>query len=866
MPYERHQDEQADVVRDDADTDADPSEMSRSPAAPMLPVDRVLPKLTNALDRGHVVLTAPPGSGKTTKVPLALLETPRFAGQTILMLEPRRPAARLAAARMASLLGEEVGATIGYQMRFERCIGPTTRIQVLTEGVLTRRLQRDPGLDGVGVLIFDELHERTLMADLGLALALDTIAGLRPDLRLLIMSATLDTAAVSTRLGGAEVIEAEGRLYPVTVHYAVHPIGRGLIEAVTQAVLRALSKHDGDLLVFLPGAGEIERVRTMLAPRLDPGIELLALHGGLPTADQDRALRPTGGPGRRVILATDIAETSVTIEGVATVIDSGLTRKPRFDPGSGLSRLVTEPIALASAAQRAGRAGRLGPGTAYRLWTREQEIGRPAHRPAEIQQADLAPLALDLALWGVRDPNQLQWLDPPPAPAWAQAIVLLQVLGALDSHGRLTPLGRRIGEVPVHPRLARLLVEAPPAALDSAADLAALLSDRDPWLPTPGQVAPADLGLRMQALAARRQAQPTEGLDRRRLAGAARLSRELARQVGRGRKTTQTTAHDLGALLALAYPDRIAQQRSPGDSRYLLAAGPGARLADDDPLARHRYLVVADLDAHADDGRIRLALPIAEADLREVLQARIATRETLRWDPQLEAVVARREIRLGALLLESQPEPIVNREAATGLLLRHVAPRLDQCLDWPEKARQLQARIAFMRQLEPDAGWPDLSDRALSARAAEWLAPWLEGRHRLADARGLDVVAVLAAQLDWSQRRRLDQEAPEALTTPAGTQRRLDYRSQEGPVLAVQLQELFGAAATPAIAAGRVPVLLHLLSPARRPVQVTRDLTGFWKRGYPDVRKELRGRYPKHHWPEDPTTAPPVAGGVKRRR
>ena len=477
-----------------------------------LPIAQVLPDLRAALARGHAVLSAPPGSGKTTRVPLALLDAPWLAGQRIVLLEPRRPAARLAAAHMASLLGERVGETLGYQVRFERRIGPHTRIEVVTEGILSRRLQQDPELAGVGLLIFDEFHERSLQADLGLALALDVVAGLRPDLRLLIMSATLDTGAAARLLGGAPVIQGEGRAWPVEITYAERTPGPDPVEAVVTAVRQALTRHDGDVLAFLPGAGEIERARTRLVPLVGSDTLVLPLHGSLSLEDQDLALGPSRGGGRRVVLATDIAETSVTIEGVGVVVDCGLTRKPRFAPASGLTRLVTEPVSRASADQRAGRAGRLGPGVCYRLWTREQEAGRPEHRPAEMLQADLAPLALDLALWGLRDPGELAWLDPPPAPAWDAAVDLLRDLDALDAGGGITPLGRRMAEFPLHPRLARMLVAAPDAATRRlAADLAALLSERDPWVSAPGLPRPADLGPRLQALEAQRQGRRTPG-------------------------------------------------------------------------------------------------------------------------------------------------------------------------------------------------------------------------------------------------------------------------------------------------------------------------------------------------------------------
>jgi ATP-dependent helicase HrpB len=829
-----------------------------------LPITEVLPQLRSALARGHAVLSAPPGSGKTTRVPLDLLEAPWLAGQRIVLLEPRRPAARLAAAHMAGLLGERVGETLGYQVRFERRIGPRTRVEVVTEGILTRRLQQDPELFGVGLLIFDEFHERSLQADLGLALALDVVAGLRPDLRLLIMSATLDTGAAARLLGGAPVIQGEGRAWPVEITYAERTLGPDPVEAVVTAVRQALARHDGDILAFLPGAGEIERARTRLVTLLGSDTLVLPLHGSLSLEEQDLALGPHRGGGRRVVLATDIAETSVTIEGVRVVVDCGLTRKPRFAPASGLTRLVTEPVSRASAAQRAGRAGRLGPGVCYRLWTREQEAGRPEHRPAEMLQADLAPLALDLALWGLRDPGELAWLDPPPAPAWEAAVALLRELDALDTGGGITPLGRRMAELPLHPRLARMLAAAPDAATRRlAADLAALLSERDSWVSAPGLPRPADLGLRLQALEAQRQGRRTPGLDGRRLAGIDRLARALC-PPARDQAATAAT-QDAAALLALAYPDRVARRREEGDGRYLLASGPGASLPLDDGLAIHPYLAVAEMDPKGRDGRIQLALPLAEADLRRVFAGHILTGERLYWDSERDAVTAREETRLGYLTLSTRPIQVSDQAQALDLLLGQVARRFDQALAWTQGARQVQARVALLRRLDPEDGWPDLSDAALRADLAAWLGPWLTGVQRLAEVQRLDLVKILRGTLDWPRQQRLDAEAPEALITPAGNRRPLDY-GDEGPVLAVPLQEMFGTGETPRIAGGRVAVLLHLLSPARRPVQVTRDLAGFWARGYAEVRKELRGRYPKHHWPEDPAAALPIQGGVRRRR
>jgi ATP-dependent helicase HrpB len=879
--------------------------VSNLPPGPALPIDPVLHELTRSLVRGHAVLSAPPGSGKTTRVPLALLDAPWLAGRRILMLEPRRSAARLVAARMAHLLGEDLGETLGYQVRFERRIGPRTRIQVLTEGILTRRLQQDPDLGGVGLLIFDEFHERSLQADLGLALTLDAAAALRPDLRILVMSATLDTPAVARLLGGAPIIRGEGQAYPVDLVYAERTPGPDAAEAVVSGVRRALAERQGDVLAFLPGAGEIARARSRLLELLGDQLDVLPLHGSLSLADQDRTLTHNPDGRRRVILATDIAETSITIEGIGVVVDSGLTRKPRFQPGSGLTRLVTEPISRASAQQRAGRAGRLGPGTCYRLWTRDQEAGRPEHRPAEILQADLAPLALDLALWGLRDPGALAWLDPPPGPAWSQAVALLRDLGALDDAGAITQLGRRMAEHPLHPRLARMLVAARDgghaevaganrglaardgghaevaganrglAARDSghaglaganhglAADLAALLSERDPWTNIPGAPRPADLTPRLHALESLRRGRRTPGLDHRRLVAIDRLARELARDL---RQDAAGAGTDPGALLALAYPDRVARRRAEADGRYVLASGLGATLPPDDALAVHPYLVIAELDPRAGDGRIQLALPLAEADLREALGEHLVTQVRVAWEPEREAVLGREETRLGAIVLSSRVVSVTDQAQVLTLLLEQVARRFDQALPWTPAARQVQARIALLRRLEPDSDWPDLSDWTLAATLPAWLGPWLAGKQRLAEVQRLDLTQVLLGTLDWEHQRRLDEEAPGALTTPAGRRCALDYCAGDEPVLAVPLQEMFGTGTTPAVARGRIPVLLHLLSPARRPVQVTRDLAGFWARGYAQVRKELRGRYPKHHWPEDPACAAPVPGGINRRR
>ena len=797
------------------------------------------------------------------------MDEPWLQGRSILMLEPRRPAARMAAARMAALLGETLGETVGYQVRFERRIGPRTRIQVVTEGILTRRIQGDPELDGVGLLIFDEFHERSLQADLGLALALDAAAALRPDLRILIMSATLDARAAADLLNGAPILTAEGRSFPVEVRYAERAPGDP-VAAVEAAVLGALEDRTGDLLVFLPGTGEIERVRRRLAARLADGADVLPLHGSLPLEDQQRVLAPMPGGRRRIVLATDIAETSLTIEGVTTVIDLGLARKPRFHPGSGLTRLVTEPIPLASAEQRAGRAGRLAPGLCHRLWTPAQEVGRAAHRRPEIRDADLAPLVLELALWGVRDPAALRWLDPPPRHHWTQALALLGDLGALDPSGAITPLGRKLAELPLHPRLAAMVVAGRgQGAGRLAADLAALLSERDGWIGEPGEPRPADLGLRLAALEDYRAGQREPRMERPRLAAADRLSRKLVKPAAEG-PAPHSRAVEPGALLALAYPDRIAQRRGARDGRYLLSGGPGggtgAELPPEDPLIVHPYLVAAELDARGRNARIHLALPVSEAALRQTLDARIRTADHVTWDQDLESVTARRETRLGALVLESRADALTDPERTLELLLEQVERLPERALTWDASARQLQARVGLVRAADPRGGWPDLSDEALRLGLRDWLGPWLQGKRALSEVRTLSLSQVLGGLLDWGQRARLDDWAPQTLTTPAGRRRRLDYCAGPVPVLPVPVQELFGSHETPTICQGRIPVSLHLLSPAGRPVQITQDLAGFWSRGYPEVRKELRGRYPKHAWPEDPLSAAPVArpGGPRR--
>lgn len=771
------------------------------------------------------------------------------------MLEPRRLAARAAARYMAASLGEQVGERVGYRVRLESRVGPQTRIEVITEGVLNRLLQADPALEDVGLVIFDEFHERSLQADLGLALCLQSQALLRPDLRILVMSATLEAEPVAALLGDAPVLISEGRQFPVQTRYIGRSSGGRVEPLVVQTVLAALEQETGDILVFLPGAGEIRRVEAQLAATgLDRHIRIAPLYGNLPQEAQDLALLPSAPGERKVVLATAIAETSLTVEGVRVVIDSGLMRVPRFSPRTGMTRLVTVPVSRASADQRRGRAGRLGPGVCYRLWTEQEERHLAPQSTPEILQADLAPLALELAAWGVADPGELLWLDPPPNAALAQARELLSELGALGEDGTITPHGRRMAEFGLHPRLAHMLLKAMPLGLGGlACELAALLSERDVFRGEPGG-RDADLCLRVQAVReSRTGAGSARGylLDqaacRRVLAEARKLQRALGIRAGAEEEDVDAS----GMLLALAYPDRIAQRRS--DGRYLLRNGRGAAFAEMQPLSSEPYLVATELDDQGLESRIFLAAPVALADLEEYMGEQIAEEALVDWDPSVQAVRARRRERLGALVLRegvlSDPDP----EGVLAALLRGIAAEGLQILPRSRAARQLQERLIFVHSLE--TGWPDLSDQALAATLSDWLGPHLYGLKSRADLQRLHMVDILGGMLSWEQRQALDRLAPTHIAVPSGSRIPVDYSDPASPVLSVRLQEMFGLQETPRIGGGRVPVTLHLLSPAHRPVQVTRDLASFWREAYFEVRKDLRGRYPKHYWPEDPLSA-----------
>ncbi|MFZ0498726.1 MAG: ATP-dependent helicase HrpB [Steroidobacteraceae bacterium] len=856
---------------------------SRSLVHSGLPIDEALPQLRRVLQEcSSVVLRAPPGAGKSTVVPLVLLQESWAAGKRILMLEPRRLAARAVAARMSETLGEAVGRTVGYRMRLDTRVSRDTRIEVVTEGVLTRMLQSDPALEGVAAVLFDEYHERSLQADLGLALALDARENVAPELKILVMSATLEGAAVSRLLGDAPVITTHGRSFPVATRYVgkgAPPLpdmgaGRGTQEspeAVTARIVRlALEEEQGDVLVFLPGAREIHRVRALLESSAAASGSagrplLLPLYGELSSEEQETALTP-GRPGsRRVVLATNIAETSLTIPGVRVVVDSGLVRRLRFDPATGMSRLETERISRASAEQRQGRAGRVEAGVCYRAWSEGAQRSLAPFSPAEIVEADLTPLALELAGWGVRDAAALRWLDPPPAPMLASARDLLERLGALDAGGRITAHGREMTRLGVHPRLAHMLLCArQTGSLPLAADLAALLSERDLLR---GTVAARDADVRGRIEALRGESE-SGGTDRAALHRARRSARDLLRQLGTTADSNPSPAGkggSAGGLLALAFPDRIGRRRAGGEGRFTLTNGRGAHFSEPQALARHELIVAVDLDDRERDARIRLAAPLSREDIDAHLASRLVRSDSVEWNAREQAVLARRVLRLDGLVLEESALPEVPREEARTAMLEGICQLGIESLPWGREARDLQARVAFVRRLGRDyERWPDLADGALAASIGDWLAPWLDGITRRGHLDRIPLLDALLARLGWDERRELDELAPTHLPVPSGSRIHIDYTDESAPAVSVRLQEVFGLETTPRIGGGRVPVTFKLLSPAQRPVQVTRDLASFWRGAYAEVRKDMRGRYPKHHWPENPLEAEPVRG-VRRR-
>jgi len=804
-----------------------------------LPIDDALPALRQALaERNCAVLVAPPGAGKTTRVPLALLEEGWRGDKKILVLEPRRLAARAAAERMASTLGEKVGETVGLRVRLETRVSAKTRIEVITEGIFTRLIADDPELSGVAAVLFDEFHERSLDADLGLALALDAQQGLRDDMRVLVMSATLDGARVAALLEGASVIESLGRSFPVETRHRPRKPQARLEDEVASAVRSALAQDEGSLLVFLPGQAEIRRTAERLE-NLGSGVELVQLHGGLDSRAQDRAIRPAPAGERKIVLATSIAETSLTIEGVRVVVDCGLARVPVFEPAVGLTRLETVKVSRASADQRRGRAGRTEPGICYRLWEEAATASLPAYATPEILSADLSSLALDLASWGVSDAGQLRWLDPPPAPALAEARRLLQELGALDADVRITPRGEALRRLALPPRLAAMVVAAAPlSAAGLAAEIAAVLTERGAG----GNAVDLEEQLRQFRRDRSARAQALR-----------RLAEGWARQAGEtGQGSGDASA---GEVLAFAYPDRVAQARGkPGDFR--LANGRGASLDPAESLSREPFLVVADLTGAAGAARIRLAAAITREEIEEAFSERITQSAETAFDADSASVRSRATRRLDALVLADAPQPVPRDEKTARILAEGIAALGLERLPWTKALSQWRARVRFLRAAEGEE-WPDLSDAALSETAADWLAPHITGKTALSDISASDLDAALKALLPYNLGRRLEQEAPTHFTAPSGQSHPIDYDG-EAPALSIRVQELFGLDRHPSIARDRLPLVLHLLSPAHRPVQVTRDLPAFWRGSWGAVRAEMRGRYPKHPWPDDPLQAPPT--------
>jgi len=831
-----------------------------------LPIDAALPELTAALRaRNAAVLVAPPGAGKTTRVPLVLLDEPWAKGK-ILVLEPRRLAARAAAARMASTLGEKVGETVGLRVRFGSKVSSRTRIEVITEGVFTRLILDDASLEGVSAVLFDEFHERSLDADLGLALARDAQQGLREDLKLLVMSATIDGARVAKLLGDAPVIESAGRAFPVETRHVSRDAREPIERPVAAAVMRALQADTGSLLVFLPGAAEIRRTATLLQERIsDPAVEVHTLYGALEQQDQDKAIAPAPPGRRKIVLATSIAETSLTIEGVRVVIDSGLARVPRYEPDVGLTRLETVRVSRAAADQRRGRAGRTEPGICYRLWEEPQTAALEPYAQPEILAADLSGFVLDLAHWGVTDPAKLAFLDPPPQPAINEARALLRELDAIDAEGRITVEGKLLRGLPLPPRLARMIVDgAREGAATLAAEIAVILTERS--------LGGNDIDLRHRIDSLRRD-RSQRAQDARRMAqGWARLSLSPA---GRGRaegagegvpryRESRTPSPrpsppwgegEAGSLLSLAYPDRIAKNRGGGTHSFLLANGRGANVDPASALAREPFLAVAELAGKAGQSRILLAAPIALAEIEARFADHIEAREEIIFDKASASLRARQTRRLGAVVLHEQAVPVGSGEDAAAILAEGIRQLGLDRLPWTKPLQQWRDRVMFLRRAEGEE-WPDLSDAAL-ASSVDWLTPFLSGKTSLSGLSPDELATALEAMLPHTLQRRVEREAPTHFTAPTGSRIAIDY-TEEGPKISVRVQELFGLGSHPAIANGKMPLIIELLSPAHRPVQVTRDLPSFWKGSYAAVKSEMRGRYPRHPWPDDPASAPPT--------
>ncbi len=822
--------------------------MALPAAADDLPVVDVLPQLAVTLDQhGSALLVAPPGAGKTTIAPLWLIEQQWLDGK-IVMLEPRRLATRAAAQRMASLLGKEVGGLVGYQTRDERRIGRDTRIEVVTEGVLTRRLQHDPELPGVGLVIFDEVHERNVPTDLGLAFALDARATVRPDLRILAMSATPEVAKLSDVLGDAPMIESVGRAFEVDLRWLPMMKGTRVEQATGEAVLRALKEEPGDVLVFLPGIGEIRRVEQFLSDRVGADVDVRLLAGALSISEQDLALLPSPIGRRRVVLSTDIAESSLTVSGVRIVVDAGLARVPRHDLGSGMTRLTTVSTSRASADQRAGRAGRTEPGVAYRLWSKLEHATRRAHLEAEITQVDLAGVALELAVWGT-PLNQLRFIDPPPARALKQAQELLSRLGALDGAGRPTTSGRAMLALPLHPRLARMVIAAAEGDKALACVIAAILDERDVLRGRADEL-PADLALRVRVVCGHDH---HDRADRRDVARVRDRADDIARRAGVRLDLGDIAANHTGGTLALAFPDRVAVRRSqPG--QFQLRTGSGAWVTATDPLANERFIVAADLDGNRSGARVRIGGGIEAAELITSLGDEIERQQILTWDKQRDDLVVHETTRLGSMLLDEQYRPAAPGPTTVSALLERVRATRLAVLNWTGAAKQLRRRMAFAATML-GGDWPAIDDKSLIATLGDWLAPYLQHAANRTDLANIDLTMVLTALLSWDQQTLLAAQVPSTLATPAGRPVVIDYE-RDNPTVSVRVQDMFGTRTHPTIAKD-VPLTIELLSPADRPIQITNDLPGFWAGSWVMVRKELAGRYPKHQWPIDPATATP---------
>ncbi len=856
-----------------------------------LPISGLLPQLISLLMDGQsAVVQAPPGAGKTTIVPLSLLGQGWLGGRKIVMLEPRRLAARAAAYRMAELLGEDVGATVGYRTRLDSKVGPSTRIEVVTEGILTRMLQSDPSIETIGCLIFDEFHERSLNADLGLALSLDARSLFREDLRIVVMSATLDGVEVSRLLDGAQALKSEGRCYPVEVRYRPlgtvdtrwqGSLGPQFISGVVKAVSKVLVEESGSILVFLPGSGEIHRVEAGLrSAGLGPDIDIVPLYGEIPRAAQDMAIRESLSGRRKVVLATNIAETSITIDGVRVVIDGGFQRVQRFSPSIGMSRLETVRVTRSGADQRTGRAGRTGPGISIRLWSEyEDSVLMEKNRP-EIMDADLTALALELALWGVKEPERLRWLDLPPIGSLAHARETLERIGALDVQGLVTEHGKRLAALPLHPRLAHMVLKADDLGQGTLASLiAALLTERDPLGKTRGE-RDSDIRHRIEAVSVKAagggRSRPGHGaafeVDRA-------LCERISASAGQIRKILgiRESPFDIdmtGIILAFAYPDRIGRRREGTGDKYLLSNGRGAYLPSIEQLSSAEYIVAASIDAGERESRIFLGAPLERADLEEHLKEYITDTMNVQWDSAVSAVLSRRQKRLWGLVLSDTSIADPDKGQVLEAFLSGVRQALRQSglaiLPWDKSSENLRARINLLHAAGVSEGveFPDLSDEWLvgNINTGGWLGPWCSGMTRLEHLKRLDMKGVILSLLSWQAREALDRLAPTHFKVPSGSSITIDYTAGEHPILAVRLQEMFGCALTPSIAGGLVPLVLHLLSPAGRTVQVTSDLAGFWASSYQMVKKEMKGRYPKHHWPDDPMEAEPARGAKRRKK